>query len=289
MLNICIPSQSRQSIGGGWSFRRNLEKGIEIVGGAESVPAPEADIILIAGASMLMRPYVNSLKKKGKKIVLRVDNALRNSRNRSTGMSRMYDYAQIADAVIYQSAWARDYLGPFLKREEGRVIYNGVDLDVFKPKGPYKDFSAKGQPIFIYSRYNRDESKMWIKAWYEYQKIQRNAPKAFLVIVGRFSDKLREGKFDFFANENFEYIGVMTEPEQMAQVLRGCDYMLATYYNDCFSNTYLEALACGVELYKPDLSGGTEEMLALWKEKGKDYFSLERMAKEYLEVFNELL
>jgi hypothetical protein len=37
------------------------------------------------------------------------------------------------------------------------------------------------------------------------------------------------------------------------------------------------------------MTGGTPEMIDLWMKKGRDYFSLERMASDYKKVFEEAL
>lgn len=286
-MKIAIVNQSKQEIGGGWSFINNIRKGFT-KHGQETVDWPLADLVLIPSSSMISKELFREIKGAGKKIVLRVDNIPRNSRNRNTGTTRLLEFAQGANRVIYQSEWAKAYVGGFIG-SDGPIIYNGLDLDIFKKEGSYLDFKHKGNPIYLYSRYNRDETKRWEEAWYDYQMIHRGNPNAYLVIVGQFSSELVETNFDFFNGERFEFLGIIDNPERMAQCLRGCDYMLATYYNDCFSNTYLEALACGVELLNPNLTGGTKEMLELWERKGQDYFSLERMIKEYLNCFEEVV
>jgi glycosyltransferase involved in cell wall biosynthesis len=55
----------------------------------------------------------------------------------------------------------------------------------------------------------------------------------------------------------------------MADIYRASDYMFAVYENDCYSNTYLEALACGVELIEVNMTGGTPELLENWKKVGR--------------------
>src|SRR5688572_26385879 len=152
----------------------------------------EADIYLIPSPTMVQREEVLKAKDDGKKIVLRLDNAVRNSRNRNTGMTRMYDFAQWADLVVYQSEWARDYLKPFLKKD-GAVIINGVDTDLFHGEDHYD----KGN-IYLYSRFNRDETKNWEVARYWYSQRQIDFPDAELWIVGQFSPELVEGNFDFY-------------------------------------------------------------------------------------------
>lgn len=278
-VRLAIPNDSSQQLGGGWTFRRNLIKGIkskcQVVDRIE-----DANIVLLTSATMITRDTVEKIKRLNKKFVLRIDNVPRNSRNRNTGASRLKDYAKLADKVVYQSNWAKDYLSPFVKKD-GEVIYNGVDTDIFSKDGPRYDF--KGEPVFLYSRYNRDETKRWEEAWFKYQAIQRENPSAKLVIVGNFSPEQIEYNFDFFMGENYEYRGIVTAQEEMAKILRGCDFLLATYYNDCYSNTYQEALACGVELFEPNMSGGTPELIK------RGVISLELMADDYLKVFEEVI
>ena len=56
-----------------------------------------------------------------------------------------------------------------------------------------------------------------------------------------------------------------------------------------FSNTYLEALCTGVKLCQPNMSGGTPEMIDLFNQHGRGFFSLQRMAQDYIKVFEEVL
>jgi len=275
------------SLGGGWSFIGNLTKGLKAQG-VELTGWKDADVILIPSSSMISKESFRLFKERGKKTVLRIDNVPRNSRNRNTGTSRLKLIGKESDAIVFQSMWAEDYIGVFLKRA-GVIINNSVDEEIFKPEGPKIDFSVQGNPVYLFSRFSRDETKRWEKAWYDYQMIQRFDPNAFLAIIGQFSNEIKEYGFDFFMDEKFQYLGVIDDKQHMSNLLRGVDYLIATYYNDCFSNTYLEALMCGVELYEPDLTGGTGEMIMKLEKKGREYFHLERMTKEYIKLFEEVM
>lgn len=257
-MKIHLPNQSGQSLGGGFTFRRTFEKFL-LRAGHESVKVEDADIVFVSGATMVTRDFVMEQKAKGKKIVLRVDNIPRNSRNRNTGTSRLHDFAQAADLVIYQSQWAKDFISPFL-RKDGPVILNGADEDVFKPSGPNRP--ADGEPQYLYCQFNRDETKQWHVAWYDYIQIQRRHPKAHLWIAGNFSPELQQYKFDFFMGERVEYLGVISEPEEMAEIYRGTNRLLIPYYNDACSQTLIEARCCGVYIENANLTGGTPEIIA---------------------------
>lgn len=283
-ITVSLPSESKQSLGGGWSFRRNLIEGLSSQGIEVYEDWQKANIILLTSSTMVTSEFVDKIKEAGKKIVLRVDNLPRNSRNRNTGTSRLRKYAQLADEVVYQCEWSRTYLLPFLERH-GQVIYNGVDTSIFNPDGPWNPTVVnleKYENVYLYSRYNRDETKNWEVAWYKYQLIHQKNPNNILLLVGQFSPEQIEYNFDFYNGERVLYLGVINTPEEMAKIYRSSDYLMATYYNDCYSNTYQEALACGVKLYEPDMSGGTPELI----KNGPR--TLKEMTDDYIRLFEGL-
>lgn len=252
---------------------RNFAKGVELY------PYEESDVYIIAGASMVERSEVIKAKEDGKKVILRVDNALRNSRNRGTGMTRMKDFAEISDLVIYQSHWAREYLRPYLKKD-GPIIVNGTDRKIFYPP------KQRTRNIYLYSRFNRDETKNWEVARYWYSQKQLEDPTAELWIVGAFSPELVEYNFDFYNNENFRYMGTLTDPASMADVYRNAKYFIYTYFADACSNSLIEAICSGCEIVDPHHfldTGGAPDILQT------EDLSLERMCREYEVEIGKLL
>ncbi len=287
-MKIALLNDSKQGLGGAWSFMSNISKGLKALGHEVVDNAFNADIALISGATMVSRDTVRNLKDRGVKLVTRIDNVPRNSNNRNTGTSRLKDYATWADEVVYQCEWAKDYLSYFLEKE-GVIVYNSVDEEIFKPEGPSLGYNADGSsPIYLYSRFSRDETKRYEEAWYEYQLIHKKNPNAKLVLIGKFSPEHQKYNFDFFRGEKYEIPRIIDNPEEMARVYRGCDYLMAPYFNDCYSNTYLEALMCGVELYGVNMSGGTSELIENFN-KGREFNSLKRMTEDYVRVFERLL
>lgn len=246
--------------GGGWTAARYLFEGL----GATS-DYDAADTILITGPTMASHDEVSKAKGDGKKIIFRVDNAVRNSRNRGTGMTRMKAFCDLADVVVYQSQWAKNFLMPFTKTD-GPVILNGVDTKRFTPGNPPEN-------SYLYVRSSRDEGKQWIMAWYWFV----NNP-GLLEIVGKFSSENLEWGFDFYNNERFRFMGEQTN---MPDVYRRNKYFLYTYLNDACSNTLLEARASGCEIidvYGMLSTGGAAEIMACQD------ISVERMIKEYREI-----
>lgn len=263
-MKIYIANESKQSIGGGWTFLRTFEKygrkaGLEFVHKAEA-PIGECDVYFISGATMVQREQVERAKAEGRKIVLRIDNIPRNSRNRNTGTSRLYDFAQLADLVVYQSQWAKDYIQPFVKKD-GPVILNGADTDIFRPDGFAQP--REGNAQFLFAQYNRDETKQWHQAWYEYVMKARENPKAHLWIIGNFSPEQQEYNFDFFMGEKFRYVGILDDPADMAEYYRSADIFLLPYFNDACSQTLIEIRNCCKvnALVMQNNSGGNREIM----------------------------
>ena len=283
-MKIYIAKQDEHRQGGGWSFISNLKKAIP----SHLSSYEESEIYLIPSPSMVSKEEVDQAEADGKKIVLRVDNIVRNSRNRNTGMSRMKRFADQASLIIYQSEFAKELLIPYLGFE-GEVILNSVDTDIFHDRGRQEDTVAK----FMYSRVNRDETKNWEMARFIFQieNMKRNGD-ALLNIVGQFSPELVEYNFDFYMNENYNYWGVMTDPSSLASIYRNSDYFLYTYWNDACSNSLIEALCCGCTItdsYGMSQTGGASEILHnFYEHGGAEYFGLDRMGREYIQAMEKL-
>lgn len=273
-MKVHLANFDPKRTGGGWTFMRNFAKEM----GNELGTYDESPIYFIAGPTLVSREQVEQAKKDGKRIVLRLDNAVRNSRNRGTGMSRMKDFADMSHLVIYQSEWAKGFLKPFVKKD-GAVILNGVDLTVFHAGNPNKG-------TYLYVRSSRDEGKQWIMAWYWFvQNYVKSDYPHHLDIVGQFSMDNIEYNFDFYNEERFTYRGLVRD---MAPVYRDNKYFLYTYLNDACSNTLLEARASGCEIidvYGMLKTGGAPEIMAL---PDLADLSIHRMCEQYREEFRKL-
>lgn len=281
-MKIYIANQSKQSLGGGWSFIDSFKKGFEIVDNVH-----DCDIFFIPSPTMTQRDAVWEAKALKKKVVLRIDNAVRDSRNRNTGMSRMFDFAEMADLVIYQSNWAKDYLANFLQYPNSTVIINGTDTDIFNPRGRHET----DETVYLYSRYNRDETKNWEMARYWYSQKQMRKDKTKLLIVGQFSPDLHAANFDFYQGERIQFLGVQESKQALADIYRQSDFLIYPYFCDACSNTLIEALCCGTavqDIYGMTGTGGAPDILFKFQDEGMDYFKLERVNGEYREAFEAL-
>lgn len=272
-MKVFIPNYQPGRIGGGWTWTKYF---VDYFGQSSY---EEADIFLIPSASMVERNVVDQARKDGKKIVLRTDNVLRNSRNRNTGMTRLYDFAKWADLIVYQSKWARDFIEPFLADafsligKPSVVILNGVDTKLYNADNRHE---AEAD-TYLYARSSRDEGKGWIMAWYWFVNNEGR-----LEIAGKFSPENLEYNFDFYNGESYRFVG---EQPNLIDSYKRNKYFLYTYLNDACSNTLLEARASGCEIidvYGMLKTGGAPEIMAC-----KD-ISIERCMKEYEVALCEL-
>ncbi len=305
-MRIHLANKSKQSIGGGWTFIENLKESMKLLkADVEFTDYANADIYFVSGASMVTRDSIKLAKKDGKKIVLRVDNIPRNSRNRNTGTTRMYDFAQLADHVIFQSEWAKQKVMPLLdsynldiSNEHNNYMYgvdsvkkffcecnssiimNGVNTHIFKPDGDKLDSVHKKRYLIV--RYNRDNNKRLEEALDIYSEKWLLDTDIELYLVGQYGEELVKGYFDFYMGERFTMHGVVTDRRQLASLYRSCDTLIYPSYSDACPNTVMEARACGLDILHNG-HGGIPEVMA-----EKD-ITLERMGKEYLNIFKKLL
>jgi len=288
-MKIFIPLRARgNGISGGWQFTSNiiraLKDEVEFVNDWK-----DCDIYFIPGPTLTERDEVKAAKEAGKKIVTRVDNIPRNSRNRNTGTPRLYDFCQMADKIIYQSEWAKDLIQPFVQKD-GEIILNGVDTSIFNPVG--EKMEKDGEVQYLYSQYSSDPVKMWVKAWYDFQRIYFENNNVHLWIVGReenFGSNQIEYNFDFFggAEKKVRFLGLVEDREKMARIYRGADYLLAPNSLDACSNVVVEAYMSGCKIIgdECDHNSSTNEIL----EAPKKDLTLEGIAKKYMDVFERVV
>ena len=288
-VKIFTAGYNPEKQGGGHTFLRNFRKCFQ----DNLVDNPEgADIFFITGLSML-----NKLSEiPNKKIVLRVDNILKNSCNRKiypfegdkvSMMEAMRIVSQKASLVVYQSQWAKDLLDDFLKPKKSMVILNSADESIFNPDGAR---IPTDKDVYLFSRSSNHDNKQWHKAYYwVIENFKENTDKKELWITGRFSPENIPNNFDFYNNEVVRYLGFVIDPEVMATYMRSSNKFLFSFFADACSNTLIEYLLTGGKVEYLELSGGTAEIKNKFERYGREYFFLERMRKEYQEIFNKEL
>jgi glycosyltransferase involved in cell wall biosynthesis len=290
-IKIYISNQSKQSLGGGFISIENFKKGCgnkaQFVGSWQ-----EADVVIIFSVTMTTRDEITAAKQSKKKIVVRIDNMPKDSRNRGTAFSRMRDFTKLADKIIFQSQWAKDYVGTWLKIKHGiqidaisKVIYNGVDSNYFF----YEDNPSNRGNTYLYCSYNTDENKRFPEAAYHFYQISMEAiknhtPPPSLTIVGQFSDAVRQYNFDFFNEEKVKFIPPIADRMQMGSIYKQHKYLYFPAFADASPNTVSEAIACGCEVLLINSVGGTKEVVDVFRKK---IITIQDNANEYLDFINK--
>lgn len=318
-MKVCILNHSSQELGGGWTFIRNLKKGLDQANrGVEIVSEDDrADILFIPSSTMTTPDAVRMKKEAGSRVVLRVDGIPEDSRNRGTGYSRMLAMAELADIIVFQSEHSRqrfDIAYPdLLERKNFQIITNGVDDEVFNLEKP--DRQGAKNVRFLYVQYNRHDNKRFQEAREIFRMFRGDKT---LVIVGRFSPEMTAYRFDCFPHEDIEVHDVQSDSREIAKIMKTCDVLLFPAFMDAMPNTVLEAKACGLPVILHEYGGGIEGFdnaeriqrclftSAIWKNpdpyfitarirqlldsQGQDISrTIKAMAFEYISVFDKLV
>lgn len=277
-MKVYSPNTKQDGIGGGFSFWRNFKKGM-----AEKVHFvnrwEDCDIFFITSVTTTVKEELYAAHQAGKKIVLRVDNVPRKSRNRrSSPHERLAEFAKMAEVIIYQSDWAKDYCYPLCG--DGTVIYNGVDESIFKT-----DHSIRKANRYLFAYHGKNETKNFWEAWLRFQYIHRNDPDSefwFIYDFGKDDQELTLSNFDFWNGEKVRRLPKAESAEEMAEIMQQCGALIYPSIADASPNIVLEARACGLDIVypAPKKLSGTEELM----DPSLD-ISLERMCEEYFGVF----
>lgn len=282
MLKVYVPNISNTPIGGGFTFLRNFKKGLN--GKVKFVDNwRDCDIIFVFGITTMDKTEVHEAVKAEKKLVLRVDNIPRKSRNRrQSPAERLKEFGQIASLVVYQSKWCERWAGYFAGK--GIIINNGVDLSVFNMNGRESDAHT-----YLYIDYNPNPFKRFDEAIYWFENIWRTDNTAHLVIAGNVPKEYLENpeyNWDLNVPAKVEYEGIMNTPEEVAELMKRCDYLIYPSFAEAYPNTVLEAVACGVKPIFLNEEGGSTEAHANSMIKIK---TIEEMGEEYLQAFNKVM
>lgn len=294
-MRIYFSARSDGGTTGAFSFARNLEK--YLVGRGNFVISDwkeDFDVALVIGATTIERNVWKAIESRKIPIVFRIDNIPEDYRNRGTAISRMKDYSEWADVVVYQSYWAKEYVMGLTGRD-GAVIYNGVDTNIYNVKNRISD---NEEPVYLYVRSSTNENKRWAEAKYIFRtEWLKNDRKGIFRIVGNFADYIKIYGKDFvdryklgLFDEPYEYLGTIADPLRMAEVYKNSHFLIAPFFNDADSNVITEGLTCGCKLLAGTAkdSGGTPEIVKEFEKGRMDWASLDRMGAEYEGIFKLL-
>lgn len=293
MIKIYLCQESKYSIGGGFTFVSNLTKALKHkVAFVENWQ--DCDLMLMFSVTAIDKGKIYEALKAGKKLVLRVDNIPRKSRNkRQSPAERLREFGKLSDKVIYQSAWAERYAGYFAgKGKNGsEIIYNGVDTDIFN-----KDNRKSDGKTYLYANYNDNPNKRFDEALYWFDMAWREDNDSRLLIAGNVPKVYLENpefNWDIPTNAKVEYAGIMNTPEEMANLYKRCDYLIYPSFAEACPNVMLEAMACGLQIVRISQTGGAKELYEHSTAFLGEGFvlvpdTIQQMGEKYLKVFKEV-
>ncbi len=266
-MKICVPKLNKEGFGGGWTFMANLKKGMEQNHQfVDESGMSDSDVVFIPNPMWAERIDFENAKALGKRVALRLDNIPEDWNNRGTAISKLKDFIQMSDFLIFQSDWARGKYLEFIKlnnliaAQQVATIQNSVDTDLFNPNGAKVKFSEG--PVLLFVKSSRNENKRYPEVLELYRRYwayckERSKPEPLLILVGQFSRETIEYNFGFYNGENFRYLGVM-ELDQLAPIYRSSDVLLFPCFADAAPNTVLEAMASGCVPIIHPYGGGAE-------------------------------
>ena len=231
--------------------------------------------------------------------------------------NRIFNSADLT--IVTPSLWLKNCVGQsFLKNKDVRLIYNGIDLENFKKTDRSevrKELAlSQDKKIVLFSADGgvKNPFKGGEFVFQAFEKLKNRSDILFLNIGGKNEEK----------SENWLNFGYVKEPKTMAQLYSASDiYLFPTLADNC-PLTAIESLACGLPVVTFETGGVPEivennktgfvveykngEMLtnALSRLLDDDElrekmsgaavvaskkFSSERMALDYLKLYEELL
>ena len=196
-------------------------------------------------------PYSNIKRLKRSRpqlrVVQRVDGSGRDYGRFDDADDRQARVNMLADLTVFQSRYCRFSASQKYKviQQDGPVIYNPVDLEVFTPEGPTK--AVEGEIKVCVASFSTNR----MKGTWKVESLARSNPDITFVLCGRFP------QLPDLAN--IKMVGYLGRDE-IAATMRSCDVFLHLAENDPCPNVVIEALASGLPVIYRD-SGGTPELV----------------------------
>ena len=268
---ICILPQ-HTGLGGPASFQARLSAVLVsrgyLINHDAMDPANHA-ILVIGGTRQLC--LLRQAKQNGVRIVQRLNGMNWVHRQKWTGVKHfiraeinnliLASIREIADEIVYQSNFSRDWWvekrGP--TRLPGRVIYNGVDLEQYSPRGVENPPGDHFRLLMVEGSYGSGYEGGLETAFELMNLLQRRLDQPLeLMVVGNVPNVLRQ-KAALAGLEAVTWRGVVKRDE-IAAIDRSAHLLFSSDVNAACPNSVIEALACGLPVIGYD-TGALPELV----------------------------
>lgn len=236
-------------MGGMYSFILNFMTFLESKGVPFTDDVEEEYDVLFTNSWVVPYKVVEHIKlqKPSLLVVQRVDGSARDYGRFDDADYRQGHVNMLADLTIFQSEYSRYSTTKKFKviQQNGPIIYNPVDVRMFRPNGPRMSIEGKIKVC------NASFSTNPKKGTWKIGILARKNPDVTFVLCGRYPD--------LPDLPNIQLLGHLDRHE-IAAAMRSCDLFLHLAENDPCPNVALEALASGLPVLYKD-SGGTPELV----------------------------
>ena len=232
-------------------------------------------------------------------------------------------YSKTNAYIVTNSKWLMDCVDKsMLKGRKHRVVYNGIDLNIFKPGDKLNSRRILGLPerasIIMFAA-NRAQNNIFkdydtISKTIELLSAQKPVENILFLCLGTEKKQIVDGKY--------YYEPFVSDQKLLAEYYRAADVFIHAAHAEAFGKTITEAMACGTPVVATAVGGipeqiddgfngflvphmdykqmasKTSEILKhneLRKKfiseslKKVSYFSLKRQAEEFLAYYDEII
>jgi glycosyltransferase involved in cell wall biosynthesis len=270
MIRICILPRV-EGTGGGATFRNKFEAGLNARGFEVTHDPDQAEsaLLVLAGTKGLVPLW--RAKRRGVRIVQRLDGINWIHRKRDTGWRHFIraEYGNfilafirrfLADRILYQSEfsknWWEDWYGE--AAAPASIVHNGVDLELYSPdvgriaNPPYRLLVVEGSLGGGYDM-GLDHAVRLAETLAE----EHNLPMQ-LVMVGKVESAHR-ARVEAGTRVPIEWVGVVPR-ERIPEMDRSAHLFFSADINAACPNAVIEALACGLPVVAFD-TGALKELV----------------------------
>lgn len=270
LKRVCLTPQVL-GVGGMVSFQAKLKTGLAARGiqVTHDLSDEVIDSVLITGGTRRL-VGLRRIRRRGTPIVQRLDGINWLHRRLGTGSRHWlraeignwllaYTRERLATRIVYQSRfvqewWRRLYgTGP----QDHHVIYNGVDLDLFHPKGT--NLPNDRMRLLMVEGSLQGGYELGIETAIKLAELLRSENKVELIVAGKVDEKLKS-KWAQRANTEIKWTGVIAN-EQLPDLYRSANLLFSGDLNAACPNSVIEAMACGLPVLAFD-TGALKELVS---------------------------
>jgi len=219
-------------------------------------------------------PYINSkglasLKKKNIHLVLNQNGIFHKNWYNGNCEAMNYEMSlayRSADYVFWQSNYCRKNADKYLGRRVGggEVLFNAVDIDLFKPNFDFKN--KKKLSLLIAGKFDLPVANRLFDAINLVDKMHQKNIKVELLVAGWLNSQLMIKVKRLLSqkkniNDEIKFLGPYSQRDA-PMIYRMADIFLMTKHYDACPNTVIEAMSSGLPVVYSN-TGGTPELVDL--------------------------